>query len=88
MASPRRWAGGDGAGRILPLYSDAQLWADTIKDIAATPEHYHWMSDASFDRANRHFSWGTWADEIHNIAARITYGDQIRPRDQKVAVGH
>lgn len=80
--------GGDGAGRILPLYSDARLWADAIKDMTATPEHYHWMSDASFDRANRHFSWDTWADEIHNIAARITYGDQIRPRDQKVAVGH
>lgn len=80
--------GGDGAGRILPLYSEARVWADAIKDITATAERYRWMSDASFDRASRHFSWGTWANEIHAIATRITYGEEIKPRDQKVAVGH
>lgn len=80
--------GGDGAGRILPPYSDARLWADTIRDITATSERYQWASDASFDRAGRRFSWSTWADEIQTIAARITYGDRIKPRDQKVAVGH
>ena len=41
-----------------------------------------------FDRAGRRFSWSTWTDEIQTIAARITYGDRIKPRDQKVAVGH
>lgn len=80
--------GGDGAGRILPLYSDARLWANTIRDVTATPERYRWMSDASFDRANHRFSWGTWADGIQDIAARIKYGDRVKPRDQKVAVGH
>jgi glycosyltransferase involved in cell wall biosynthesis len=80
--------GGDGAGRILPLYSDARLWADAIKDVTETSERYRWASDASFDRASRRFSWGTWADGIQAIAARIKYGDRIKPRDQKVAVGH
>ena len=79
--------GGTGAGRILPLYSDPALWADTIRNMTQDSDTYGFLSDAAFERSRTHFSWTAWAQGIRDIVGRLTHGVPARPRDQKAAVG-
>jgi glycosyltransferase involved in cell wall biosynthesis len=69
--------GGPGAGRIMPQFTDPELWASTIREITRDPESYRMMSDAAFDRATTTLSWTTWAAKLEQVILEcIGVGEQ------------
>lgn len=56
--------GGVGSGRMLPLRSNAEDWAQAVRAMTATSEHYATLSDGAADRARNSLTWDNWAESV------------------------
>lgn len=58
------------AGQALSPDATANDWAEAIRNLTMTPDHWAFAADAAADRARQRFGWEIWAREITAIAAR------------------
>jgi glycosyltransferase involved in cell wall biosynthesis len=55
---------GAGCGRLMPQFASPASWAGAIAELTHTPDAYHLLSDACFDRAQSTLNWDSWASNV------------------------
>ena len=78
--------GGRGTGRVMAPFAAPHDWADTISEITADRAAYEFMSDAAFERAQRHLSWTNWAEAVEGTIRTALAPATVAGRDLKVAL--
>jgi glycosyltransferase involved in cell wall biosynthesis len=78
--------GGDGTGRVMAPFATPEDWANTIAELTSDPAAYDFMSDAAFERAERHLSWTNWAGRVESSIRTALIPEVHSERDLKAAV--
>lgn len=77
--------GGTGAGKLMSVAADADLWAREIANMTASQFAYQAMSDACFDRANSRLTWRAWCSDLLKIIEEVTAANVVQMSNKHVA---